>query len=144
MSTNHPPPSSNPPNTPADGAGQEYQFTVSVTTRYDEEKSRPQDDVYAFRYHIRIENTGAYAAQLVSRRWVITDAHDTVQEVRGLGVVGNQPFLQPGQHFEYESWTMLATPVGTMRGSYFFVTEDDNRFDAPIPEFTLAVPRSLH
>jgi ApaG protein len=126
------------------GAGQEYQFTISVTPRYDEEKSRPHEDVYAFAYHIRIENTGEHSAQLISRRWFITDANENIQEVRGLGVVGHQPFLQPGQHFEYESWAVIQTPVGTMRGSYFFVTEDDNRFDAPIPEFTLAVPRSLH
>ena len=81
---------------------------------------------------------------MISRHWIITDAHNQVQEVRGLGVVGAQPLLKPGEHFAYTSGTALATPVGTMSGSYQMVAEDGTQFDAPIPEFTLSVPRVLH
>ena len=84
------------------------------------------------------------AAQLVTRHWIITDAENKVQEVKGEGVVGEQPLLRPGQSFEYTSGAAIATPVGTMRGSYQMVAEDGLRFDAPIPEFTLAMPRVLH
>jgi ApaG protein len=97
-----------------------------------------------FAYTITITNTGATAAQLISRHWIITDAHNDVQEVRGLGVVGEQPLLQPGQKFEYTSGTAIATPVGSMRGSYQMVADDGEHFDAEIPEFALNMPRVLH
>jgi ApaG protein len=97
-----------------------------------------------FAYTINIKNTGNIAAQLVSRHWIITDANDLVQEVRGLGVVGEQPLLKPGESFEYTSGAAIATPVGIMRGSYQMMAEDGTQFDAPIPEFTLSVPRVLH
>ena len=89
-------------------------------------------------------NIGSVAAQLISRHWVITDAHEEVQEVRGLGVVGEQPLLQPGMAFEYTSGCALATPIGTMKGSYQMTAEDGTQFEAPIPEFVLAIPRVLH
>jgi ApaG protein len=91
-----------------------------------------------------IKNTGNVTAQLISRHWIITDANNQVQEVRGLGVVGEQPLLKPAQSFEYTSGTAIATSVGTMRGSYQMVAEDGLQFDAPIPEFTLSMPRVLH
>ncbi len=97
-----------------------------------------------FSYTISIRNTGTVGAQLVSRHWIITDADNQVREVRGLGVVGEQPFLKPEDSFEYTSGTAIATPVGTMRGTYQMVAEDGVRFDAPIPEFTLSMPRVLH
>ncbi|HEY6721199.1 MAG TPA: Co2+/Mg2+ efflux protein ApaG, partial [Burkholderiales bacterium] len=93
---------------------------------------------------ITIRNQGSTPAQLISRHWIITDGRNQVQEVRGLGVVGAQPLLKPGESFEYTSGTAIATPVGTMRGSYQMVAEDGTQFDAPIPEFTLSVPRVLH
>ncbi len=99
---------------------------------------------YVFAYTIRIRNTGNSTAQLISRHWIITDSQGLVQEVRGLGVVGAQPVLRPGESHEYSSGTAIATPVGTMRGSYQMVAEDGTRFEAPIPEFTLSVPRVLH
>ena len=99
---------------------------------------------YVFAYTITVTNTGAVAAQLISRHWIITDADHKVQEVRGLGVVGQQPLLKPGESFEYTSGTHLPTPVGTMRGTYQMVAEDGRTFDAPIPPFTLSVPRILH
>ena len=97
-----------------------------------------------FAYTITITNAGSVGAQLVSRHWVITDAKNQVQEVRGVGVVGEQPFLKPSQSFEYTSGTALATPVGTMRGSYQMVAEDGVKFDAAIPEFGLYIPQMLH
>lgn len=99
---------------------------------------------YVFSYTINIVNTGQVAAQLISRHWLISDAHDKVQEVRGLGVVGEQPFLRPGESFEYTSGTSIATPVGAMRGTYQMVAEDGSQFDAEIPEFILSMPRVLH
>ena len=95
-------------------------------------------------YHITIRNTGSVTAQLISRHWIITDAEGKVQEVQGAGVVGEQPVLQPGQQFEYTSGCTIDTPVGTMKGSYQMVAGDGARFDAPIAEFTLAMPRTLH
>jgi ApaG protein len=99
---------------------------------------------FVLAYTITIRNTGNVPAQLISRHWIITDANGQVQEVRGLGVVGAQPLLKPGESFEYTSGTAIATAVGTMRGSYQMVAEDGMQFEAPIPEFTLAVPRVLH
>ena len=90
------------------------------------------------------KNTGQIAAQLISRHWIITDAEGRKQEVKGLGVVGNQPLLKPGEEFQYQSGTPLPTPVGTMRGSYQMVAEDGTAFDAPVAEFILSMPRTLH
>ena len=121
-----------------------YQISVTVKTRHIEEQSDPNDARYVFAYTITIANTGNVPAQLISRHWIITDAVGLVQEVQGLGVVGHQPLLAPGESFEYTSGTALATATGSMRGSYFIVAEDGTRFEAPVAEFTLAVPRSLH
>ncbi len=121
-----------------------YQFTVSVRTQYVEEQSDPEDRRHVFAYTISIKNSGSVAAQLISRHWVIVDADNQIQEVRGLGVVGHQPLLQPGEQFEYTSGTSLPTPTGSMRGEYLVVAEDGTQFEAQIPEFSLVVPRTLH
>lgn len=121
-----------------------YEMTVTVKTQYLEEQSDPDHARYVFAYVVTIRNTGKIAAQLISRHWVITDANDQVQEVRGLGVVGHQPLLKPGEQFEYTSGTSLQTPHGSMRGAYFCVAEDGERFETAIPEFALALPRTLH
>ncbi|MCC6193054.1 MAG: Co2+/Mg2+ efflux protein ApaG [Burkholderiales bacterium] len=121
-----------------------YEISVVPQASYLAEQSDPGQEKYVFAYKITITNTGQVAAQLVSRHWVITDADHKVQEVKGLGVVGQQPLLQPGESFEYTSGASIATPVGTMRGSYQMRAEDGQSFDAPIPPFTLAMPRTLH
>ena len=121
-----------------------YDITVAVKTVYLPEQSDPARSTYVFAYTITITNTGEVAAQLISRHWIITDADSQVQEVKGLGVVGQQPLLQPGESFEYTSGTSLATAVGTMRGTYQMVAGDGKTFDAQIPQFTLSMPRVLH
>ena len=121
-----------------------HEITVSASVQYLAEQSDEKAGRYVFAYTISIRNTGNAAAQLISRHWIITDSQGLVQEVRGLGVVGAQPVLRPGEQHEYSSGTAIATPVGTMRGSYQMVAEDGTRFEAPIPEFTLSVPRVLH
>lgn len=121
-----------------------YQIEVLPLPQYLAEQSDPENDRYVFAYTITIRNTGQIAAQLVSRHWIITDANNAVQEVRGLGVVGKQPLLQPGESFEYTSGSSLTTPIGTMKGSYQMVAEDGTHFSAEIPEFVLALPRVLH
>jgi len=121
-----------------------YQINVSPRAFYIAEQSDADAGRYAFAYTITITNNGAVPAQLISRHWIITDANNLVQEVKGQGVVGAQPKLKPGESFEYTSGSMLATPVGTMRGSYQMVADDGTRFDASIPEFTLSAPRVLH
>ncbi len=121
-----------------------YEIAVNVRTTYIPDQSDSESGRFVFAYTISITNTGSVAAQLISRHWVITDAENHVQEVRGLGVVGEQPFLKPNESFEYTSGTAIATPVGTMKGSYQMVAEDGVNFDAPIPEFTLIIPRVLH
>jgi ApaG protein len=121
-----------------------YEITVSPAVQYLPEQSDDKTGRYVFAYTITIRNTGSATAQLISRHWIITDAQGLVQEVRGLGVVGAQPVLRPGEQHEYSSGTAIATPVGTMRGSYQMVAEDGTRFEAEIPEFTLSVPRVLH
>lgn len=121
-----------------------YEITVSARTTFIPDQSDMDNGRYVFAYTITITNTGSVPAQLVSRHWVITDANNQVQEVRGMGVVGEQPLLRPKESFEYTSGTAIATPVGTMRGSYQMVAEDGVRFDAPIPQFTLSMPRVLH
>ena len=119
-------------------------IAVSAATQYLPEQSDEASGRYVFAYTITLRNAGSVAAQLISRHWIITDAQGLVQEVRGLGVVGAQPLLQPGESFEYTSGASIATPVGTMRGSYQMVAADGTRFEAPIPEFALSVPRVLH
>ena len=108
------------------------------------EQSDPDNDRYIFAYTVTIKNIGSVPAQLVSRHWNITDGHNEVQEVRGLGVVGKQPLLQPGESFQYTSGSSLTTPIGTMKGTYQMVAEDGTHFEAEIPEFVLASPRALH
>ncbi len=126
------------------GESRKYDVTVAVKSAYLAEQSDPARSHYVFAYTITITNTGAVAAQLVSRHWIITDAEQQVQEVKGLGVVGQQPLLQPGESFEYTSGTSLPTAVGTMRGTYQMVAGDGKTFDAEIPLFTLSMPRVLH
>jgi len=121
-----------------------YDFSVQVRVRFVAEQSDPAADLYLFAYTIRVENTGSVAAQLLSRHWIITDGNGKVEEVRGAGVVGEQPHLAPGQFFEYTSGCPLSTPYGTMRGSYQCVAADGVAFDVAIAEFVLTVPRVLH
>ena len=121
-----------------------YEITVSPKVTFLAEQSDPEKNHFVFAYTITVTNTGSVAAQLVSRHWIITDAEQRVQEVRGQGVVGKQPVLKPGESFEYTSGASIPTPVGTMRGVYQMVGEDGRSFEAPIPLFTLSVPRTLH
>ena len=121
-----------------------YEITVTVRTAYLPEQSDESINRYVFAYTITIANTGTMPAQLISRHWIIADGEGSVQEVRGLGVVGEQPLLKPGESFEYTSGTAISTPVGSMKGTYQMVAEDGLRFDATIPEFVLSVPRVLH
>lgn len=125
-------------------AERRYAIQVVVQSQYLPEQSNPDAGQYSFAYKVRVTNTGSVPAQLISRHWIITDGNGKVVEVRGLGVVGQQPLLAPGQGFEYTSGSQIATPTGTMRGSYFFVAEDGERFEAPIAEFALSMPRTLH
>ncbi|MCX7897696.1 MAG: Co2+/Mg2+ efflux protein ApaG [Rhodocyclaceae bacterium] len=121
-----------------------YAIEVSVKTRYLPEESDPESGRYFFAYHVTLTNVGTVAAQLISRHWIITDGEGHVEEVRGLGVVGHQPYLEPGESFDYVSGCPLPTPVGTMRGSYQMTAEDGTMFEAEIPEFVLSMPRTLH
>ncbi|HET6599682.1 MAG TPA: Co2+/Mg2+ efflux protein ApaG [Burkholderiaceae bacterium] len=123
---------------------QRPEFSISAAVRPLPEQSDPQSGQHAFAYTITIRNSGNVSAQLIARHWVITDANGHVEEVRGLAVVGQQPLLKPGERFEYTSWTRLATPNGTMRGTFFCMTENAQPFDAPIGEFGLTVPSALH
>lgn len=121
-----------------------YRFEVRVRTHFLSEQSDVENGPYVFAYSIEIENQGDLPAQLMTRHWVITDAMDTVQEVKGEGVVGEQPVIKPGEKFEYTSGCPLPTPVGTMKGSYTFVGPDGDSFEVEIPEFVLSMPRTLH
>ena len=127
-----------------------YQLKVDVRPQYLPDQSNPDDDLYLFAYTITITNTGDIASQLISRTWHVNDANGIYEKVRGLGVVGHQPLLKPGESFEYTSGTRLRTPTGTMHGSYFCVAEDGEKFDVDIPMFVLdalsggATPRNLH
>ncbi len=122
-----------------------YQIDVQVRSEYDAEQSDVAHDRFVFSYTVTIANTGNVAAQLVSRHWIVTSADGRqVQEVRGLGVVGEQPLLQPGESFEYTSGCVIATPVGAMHGSYQMIADDGTKFEAPIDEFPLVMPRVLH
>ncbi|MBM3114413.1 Co2+/Mg2+ efflux protein ApaG [Jeongeupia naejangsanensis] len=126
--------------------GDNPKFRIDVVPRasFVAEQSDEEEGRFVFSYHIRITNHGDAVAQLVSRHWVIRDMADRIQEVRGLGVVGEQPVLEPGQSFEYMSGATLETPVGTMRGSYLMRTLDGTEFHVDIPEFVLSIPRTLH
>ncbi len=122
----------------------DYTLEIQIATQFLDEESEPDHDRYVFAYTIRIRNLGRRAAQLVSRHWIITDGNGKVDEVHGEGVVGEQPLIEPGEQFEYTSGAVLETAVGSMQGRYDMVGEDGTRFDAPIPPFTLSVPRTLH
>ena len=124
--------------------GDRYRIHVDVQSTYVLEHSRPGDDHYVFAYTVTIRNTGTVAAQLQTRHWIITDANVMVQEVRGEGVVGEQPHLAPGEGYRYTSAAIIETPVGSMQGSYQMIADDGHRFDAPIPVFSLSVPNVVH
>ena len=129
-----------------------YQFTVEVHPQFLPEQSTPDEDSYVFAYTITITNTGEVPAQLISRSWSVNDSNGLTEKVKGLGVIGQQPFLKPGQAFEYTSGTRLRTPTGTMHGIFFCVAEDGEKFDADVPMFVLDAlsgnpgsgPRTLH
>ena len=117
---------------------------IQVQTRYLDEQSAPEQNRYVFNYTIRLRNRGERPAQLIARHWIITDANGKVEEVRGPGVVGEQPWLQPGEDYEYTSGAILETVVGTMHGAYSWVADDGDRFESQIPRFALSIPRTLH
>ncbi|MET0655304.1 MAG: Co2+/Mg2+ efflux protein ApaG [Pseudoxanthomonas sp.] len=122
----------------------DHAIAIEVSTRFLDEQSVPEDGRFAFSYTIRIRNRGNIPARLLGRHWIITDANGKVQEVRGEGVVGEQPWLRPGDDFQYTSGAVLETALGTMQGSYDMLADDGTRFDAPIAAFTLSVPRTVH
>ena len=122
----------------------DYPFDIEIATRFLDDQSVPEEGRYVFAYTVHIRNDGKVPARLLGRRWLITDGNGKVQEVRGDGVVGEQPRVRPGEDYQYTSGAVLETAVGTMRGSYQMLSEDGTRFDAAIPEFTLSVPRTLH
>jgi len=121
-----------------------YDIAITVDTRFLDDQSAPADNRYAFAYTITIENRGSVGARLLSRHWVITDGNGKVREVRGDGVVGEQPWVRPGDDYEYTSGAVLETALGTMRGSYQMIADDGTHFDAHIPAFVLSIPRTLH
>ena len=120
------------------------EFTCAVAVRHLPEQSNTEAGQYAFAYTVTIRNSGDVTGQLIARHWIINDSNGHVEEVRGLAVVGHQPILKPGESFEYTSWTRLGTPQGTMRGTFFCMTEDAHAFEAPVAEFGLTVASSLH
>ncbi|MDS4042369.1 MAG: Co2+/Mg2+ efflux protein ApaG [Candidatus Competibacter sp.] len=122
----------------------DYSIKVAAQAFYLEEQSDPEQDRYVFAYTVVIQNQGSIAAKLLSRHWIITDANGKVEEVRGEGVVGEQPYLQPGEGFRYTSGAILDTSVGSMRGSYQMLADDGMTFNADIPPFVLSIPRTLH
>ena len=121
-----------------------YNIQVKVTTQYIEAESNADANRFIFSYTITIENQGDIPAKLLSRHWIITDANNRVQEVKGKGVIGEQPYLRPGQSFQYTSGSMLETPVGSMQGTFQMIADDDHHFDAIIEPFSLALPRMLN
>lgn len=121
-----------------------HDIRVRVESAYVEEQSDSGQNRYVFAYTVTIRNEGSVAAQLLTRHWIITDSNGKIQEVRGEGVVGEQPHLRPGEAFQYTSGTMLETPVGTMHGSYQMLADDGTEFNAEISPFILSVPRMLH
>ena len=120
------------------------EFTCTVVVRHLADQSDAASQQYAFAYTVTIRNSGDITAQLVARHWVITDGNNQVEEVRGLAVVGHQPVLKPGESFDYTSWTRIGTPQGTMRGTFFCMTEDARPFDAAVPEFGLTQASARH
>lgn len=122
----------------------DYLFDINVDTCFLDDQSAPEEGRFVFAYTIHIRNGGSVPARLLGRHWLITDGNGKVQEVVGEGVVGEQPWLRPGEGFEYTSGAVLETDIGTMRGSYDILADDGTRFAAPIPPFTLAIPRTLH
>lgn len=123
---------------------EKYRIEITPLPQFIPDQSNPEDDRYVFAYTINIRNVGELPAQLVARHWIITDANNHVHEVRGEGVVGEQPVIAPSEQFEYTSGAAILTPVGTMRGSYRMEAEDGTSFEAEIPEFILSMPRVLH
>jgi ApaG protein len=121
-----------------------FSIKISANSEYQPERSSPADGRYVFAYTIVIENQGSQAARLLDRHWIITDANGKAQEVRGEGVVGEQPHLKPGERFEYTSGTIIPTPVGSMHGSYGMISDDGIRFEAAIPAFSLASVATIH
>ncbi|MEC4749341.1 Co2+/Mg2+ efflux protein ApaG [Methylomicrobium sp. Wu6] len=117
---------------------------VEATPHYIEAQSVPAEGRYVFAYTITITNVGSAPAKLMTRHWLITDANGKIQEVRGDGVIGEQPYLKPGESFRYTSGAMIETPVGTMQGEYTMRTDEGDQFNAMIPRFTLSIPRTLH
>jgi ApaG protein len=130
--------------TASDMTSLRHRISIDVETTYLDDQSEPREQRYVFAYTITIRNEGEVPAKLLTRHWIITDANGRVQEVRGDGVVGEQPYLKPGQGFRYSSGAVLETPVGTMQGSYQMIADDGAQFDAPIPAFRLAMPGMLH
>jgi len=120
------------------------QFTTTVAVRPLPEQTEPSQQIYGFAYTVTIVNTGKVTAQLIARHWQITDHRGVVQQVRGLGAVGHQPLLKPGEQFEYTSWAQIATPQGSMQGTFFCITEDARWFEAPVAEFALVDSATLH
>jgi ApaG protein len=126
------------------GSNTDYQFDIAVDTCFLDDQSEPEQGRFVFAYTIHIRNQGKVPARVLGRHWLITDGNGHVREVVGEGVVGEQPWLRPGEGFEYTSGAVLETDIGTMRGSYDVLADDGTRFAAPIPPFTLSVPRTLH
>jgi len=122
----------------------DYNISVTVDSQYIEAESNPEANRFVFAYTVRILNQGDIGAKLISRHWIITDANNRTQEVKGKGVIGEQPYLKPGESFEYTSGTMMETPVGSMQGSYQMIANDEHSFDAVIEPFTLALPKILN
>ena len=122
----------------------QHNIDVSVETNYVRHQSDPDNARYVFAYRITIKNNGVASAQLLSRRWLITDANDKIQEVKGEGVVGKQPHLEPGETFSYTSAAVIETPVGYMQGNYYLIADDGIEFDTEIPAFGLSIPHALH
>lgn len=121
-----------------------HNILVQVDAQFVEDQSEPEDNRFVFAYTVTVRNEGSVPARLMSRHWIITDANGKVREVRGEGVVGEQPHVKPGEGFQYTSGAMLETSVGTMRGRYHMQGDDGQDFDADIPEFTLSIPRTIH
>jgi len=132
------------PDNPRMNSKSPYTIDVEVASRFVPDQSQPADNRYVFAYTITLRNVGKTGAQLLTRHWVITDANGKVEEVRGDGVVGEQPWMRPGESFEYTSGAVLETAVGTMAGTYRMVADDGTHFDAPVPAFVLSIPRTLH
>ena len=122
----------------------QYDFSVSSETLYIAEQSSPEDSRYVFAYTMTIKNTGMLAARLLRRHWIITDANGKIQEVKGDGVIGEQPHILPGESHQYSSASVLETPVGCMQGSYEMIADDGVEFEADIPVFNLSLPNALH